>query len=294
MAKKQRQASSRRPPWMILAFLLLIGGGWAWHSAGLANWRDRLFQYIDNRDIVTFEARFSPEQIIEAHRHELLENRRTLQNSVVKYYPYLLLEVKYPEHSKTREGVLLWGLHEGEIVLNTETWETTHGFKDCLECEANRTDFKILQALARHPGKMSIEELQKELHVEREMLSRWIEGAKQKHLVVQKGNLLQLHFENPKLLVSSQTKIKQQLVSKPLGEGEKIPKIYSHSQVSALTQAAFGGEFKIRSEREVFLPIYSFDILNADGSVQTSEWNALTGQRIIPHYLFLSFFSFTS
>lgn len=286
MAKKEQKNSFRPLPFILSLIVLVVGGWWAWHSVELANWKDQVLQYIDNRDIVTLEARFLPEQILEAHRLELLDSdKRTLQNTVLKYYPYLLLDVKYPDHSKTREGVLLWGLNDGEMVLNTETWEATHGFRDCLECQANRTEFKILQALARRQGSMSIEELQKELHVEREILNSWIEGTKKKHLIVQKGNSLQLHFENPKLLVTPQTKVKQHLVSKPLGDGQKVARNYSRSQIIEITQAAFGSDFKIRNEQEVFLPVYSLEILNPDGSIQISEWNALTGQRIIPHYL---------
>jgi hypothetical protein len=286
MAKKESKPSSRRFLFIVLLLILIAGGWWAWQSPVLSNWKDQLLQYIDNRDISTLEARYLPEQIIEMHRQELLSHdKRTLQNTTLKYYPYLLLDVKYSESNRTREGVLLWGLNDGEMVLNTETWEITHGFKDCLECQATRSDFKILQALARRQEMMTIEELQKELHVEREVLNSWIEGAKQKHLIVQKGNLLQLHFEDPKLLVTPQTKIKQHLVSKPLGEGQKVARTYSRNQIMDITQAAFGSDFKIRSEQEIFLPVYSFEILNPDGSVQISEWNALTGQRILPHYL---------
>ena len=36
---------------------------------------------------------------------------------------------------------------------------------------------------------------------------------------------------------------------------------------------------------DLFLPVYSLEILNPDGSVQMSEWNALTGKKIAPHYL---------
>jgi hypothetical protein len=236
---------------------------------------------------VTLEARYLPEQIVAVHRQILLDNdKRTLQNTTLKYYPYLLLDVKYPaEDNRTREGVLLWGLSDGEMVINTDTWETTHGFRDCLGCQATRSDFKILQTLARHLGLLSIDDLQKELRIEREVLNSWIEGAKQKHLIVQKGNLLQLHFENPKLLVTPQTRIKQHLVSKPLGDGEKMPRLFSRNQIMGTIQAAFGHEYTIRNEQEVFLPVYSLEILNPDGSIQISEWNALTGQRIVPHYL---------
>ena len=123
-----------------LSSQLAAGGWWLWQSPEMANWKDRILQYVDNRDIVTLEARYLPEQIIDAHRKELLGNdKKTLQNTTLKYYPYLLLDVKYPDNSKTREGVLLWGLTDGEMVLNTDTWESTHGFRDCLECQATAT-----------------------------------------------------------------------------------------------------------------------------------------------------------
>lgn len=290
MAKREQTSTSSPRRFLILIALiaiLFLGGRWLWESDELANMKDRVLQYVDNRDIATLEARFLPEQIIETHRQELFgQDKRILQNTLLKYYPYLLLDVKYTtDDHKTREGVLLWGLTDGEMVLNTDTWETTRGFRDCLECQATRNNFKILQALARHQGAMQTEDLQRDLRLEREALDPLIESAKQKHLIVQKGNLLQLHFENPKLLVTPQTWIKQQLVSKPLGNGQKISRTYSRSQVMAITQAAFGNDFKIRSEQEIFLPVYSFEILNPDESVQISDWNALTGQRIIPRYL---------
>lgn len=286
MAKKEQSSSFGRLPLFIALALLAAGGWWIWHTPALANWRDQILQYVDNRDIVTLEARLSPEQVIDSHRSELLGNeKRTIHNTVLKYYPYLLLDVKYPENSKTREGVLLWGLNDGEMVLNTETWETTHGYRDCLECQANRSDFKIMQVLARRQGIVNIDDLQKELQVERDVLNTWVEGAKKKHLIVQKGNALQLHFENPKLLVTPQTKIKQSLVSKPLGDGQKSPRTYTHGQILRMTQAAFGNDFKIRSETEIFLPVYRIEVLNPDGSIQVSEWNALTGHRMNPRYL---------
>ncbi len=287
MAKNEPTSSSRRWPLLLLILVLGAGGWWAWQNDTLANWKDLVLQYVDNRDITTLEARFLPEQIIEAHRQELLgADKRSLKNTTLKYYPYLLLDVKYPdETNKTREGVLLWSLTDGEMVINTDSWDTTHGFRDCLECHATRSDFKVIQALARRQGFTSVEDLQRELKIEREVLNNWIDNAKQKHLIVQKGSFLQLHFENPRLLVAPQTRIKHPLVSKPLGEGQKMPRVYSRNQIMETIQAAFGSEFKIRKEEEIFLPVYSLEILNPDGSVQVSEWNALTGQRIIPRYL---------
>ena len=79
--------------------------------------------------------------------------------------------------------------------------------------------------------------------------------------------------------------MKQHLVSKPMNEGQKVPRTYSRSQIMGITQAAFGSDFKIRNEQEIFLPVYSLEILNPDGSVQISEWNALTGKPIAFRYI---------
>ena len=291
MAKKEKKQSSSfrlptfRLPIFLLLFTIVIGGWFVWQSS--YPWKDFLFQYIENGEILTWESRFTPEQIMAAHHSELIgdNNKRIYKEPSYKYYPYLLLDVKYTEDKKTREGALLWGLTDGELVLNTDTWESTHGFKDCLECHANRYDFKILQALAKNKGSLTIESLQNELHVERDVLETWVEEAKTKHLIIQKGNLVQMHFENPKILATPKTHIKQHLVSKPITTAQRIPKVYSRGKIIELAKASYGNDLKIRSEQEIFLPAYSLEVLNPDGSIHTSDWNAVTGQRILPSYL---------
>jgi len=286
MAKREISTSSKRLPMLVIVIALAAGGWWIWHSPEISNWKDRVLQYVDNRDIETLEARYLPNEIFEAHQNELIgSDKKNLHNTALKYYPYLLLDVKYRDHAKTREGVLLWGMTEGEIILNTDTWEATHGFRDCLECQASKNDFKVMNALASHQGVSSIEQLQKDLRLERDVLDILIENAREKGLVIQNGSQVQLHFENPKILVTPQTKINQHFVYKPMNDGQKVPRAYSQSQIMTIAQEAFGNDFKIRSSKEVFLPVYSLEILNPDGSVQTSEWNALTGEKIVPHYL---------
>ncbi|MBA3721603.1 MAG: hypothetical protein H0W88_04305 [Parachlamydiaceae bacterium] len=267
--------------------ILALGGGgwWLWEHSNEG--KDLINQYIENSEISTLESKYTPQQIMEIRRPELLGTgtKRTYQEPAFKYYPYLLLDVKYTEDKKTREGVLLWSFTDGEMVLNTQTWEKTHGFKDCLECKANRQDFKILQALASQGGALTLEDLQKRMNVERDILEPWVEESKQKHLVVQKGNLIQLHFENPKLLVAPQTQFNHHLVSKPLQNGQRVSKVYSRNQIIEIAKAAFGSDFKIRSEQEIYLPVYSIGVLNPDGSIHTSDWNAITAERIAPKYL---------
>lgn len=253
----------------------------AWNDANL---KGVVGQYIENGDVLTLEARFTPEQIMSSYRHELLaDSQHTFQEPSLKFAPYLLIEAKYTLPSKkTKEGIILWGMVDGEMVLNTETWEKTHGFRDSLLNDANRNDFKIMNALAKNGGILSREDLQKELHLEIETMEPWIESAKNKHLIIQKGNQLQLHFQDPKILVPPQTKIDQWLVTKPYNHAQRIPKQFSQKQIQKIAQAAFGSDFTIRTIKEVALPIYNINVLNPDGSVHSSFWNALNGQRLKP------------
>lgn len=265
--------------WLIVLAAVAAGGWWLWNSDSGANWKDLIYSYVDNKDIVTLESKYTPQEIIDAHKGELVgKNKKEIQDPVTKYYPYLLMDVKYTEENRPREGAIIWGLTNGEIVINTATWETTHGFKDCLECDATSQDFKVIQALAKHGGFMTIDELQKDLKLEREYLDPMIDSAKRKHLIVQQGSVIKLHFENPRFIIQPQTIIKQQLVSKPSQTAEKVAKTYSRNQIITIAKAAFGNDFKIRSEKEIFLPVYTININNPDGSIYSTQWNALTGQ----------------
>ncbi len=81
-----------------------------------------------------------------------------------------------------------------------------------------------------------------------------------------------------------QTVWNKRLVQKSLGDSQRVPKNYTHNQIIKIAGAAFGDDFKIRSQKEVFLPVYQLGVVNPDGSLHTSDWNALTGQQILPGY----------
>lgn len=282
MAKKEKSNNSSRSWIFFLIAVVGFGGWWLWENKDI---KDTIIGYVENSDLLTLESRFTPDQLMESHRKDLIgSNPRTFQEPVYKYYPYLLLEVKYTEDKKSREGVILWGMQDGEMVLNTTTWETTHGFADCLSCQADRNDFKIIQALSQS-GTSSIESLQKDLQIEKDVLENWIDSAKKKHLVVQKGSQLQLHFENPKITFIPQTRLKQHLVSKPIGLGQKVSEMYSRNEIIRMAKAAFGSDFTIRKEQKIFLPVYTLIVRNPDESLHISDWNAVTGQRIAVPYL---------
>lgn len=269
---------------VILIILAAIGGGLWWSSnKEIPGW-NAIQQYVENGEILTLEARYTPEQIMESHKGELLGSSKSYGESSLKFHPYLMLSVKYTlPGQKTREGTVLWSLVDGEMVLNTDTWETTHGFEDAINAGATRSDFKILNALAASRGSMTKDQLQKELRLDTDTLEPNLESTRDKHLIIVKGNEVTLHFENPKFLVTPQTKINQPLVTKPYSQAQRVSKQFSKAQIEKITQAAFGPDFTIRSLKEVFLPVYSIQVVNPDGSILTSYWNALTGNRWISH-----------
>jgi hypothetical protein len=262
-----------------------LGSWWLYHNQGEI--KDTIKQYVENGEFLTLEAKYTGQQIMEANRKMLLaDDQHKFQEPILKFSPYLLLEVKYfPSDQKPREGVILWSLVDGEMVLDTSTWERTHGFEDAIAADATRHDFKILNALAKNGGIMTRDQLQKELHLEIDTITPWIDSTLKKHLVVQKGNELQLHFQNPKILVPPQTKISQWLSTKPYSHAQRVSSKYSKSQIENISKAAFGSDFTIRHINEVYLPIYNIEVLNPDGSITSTEWNAQSGQRINPKYL---------
>ena len=217
---------------------------------------------------------------MEKHRSELLKDKKhAFLKPEVQFYPYALLEVKYNyTDDKTKEGLLLWDLVDGEIVLDTTTWEKTHGFADCINANTQRHEFKILNILARKGGTIDRDGLSQELNLENDILDAWIDSCRRKKLIVQSGNKYRLHLQNPRLKSIPETKIHTSLVTKPYKEADCITRRYSISQIHKIAKAAFGGDFAIRKTTDVYLPVHQLVVKNPDGSLQTSHWNGLNGK----------------
>jgi len=262
----------------------IVGGVW-WFN-GHQQLSNVVHQYVENGEFITLKARYTPEQIMDLHKKELLvDNKHTFADPVVKYHPYLLLEVKYFQpDKKSREGMALWSEVDGEMVINTETWEMSHGFEDAMNAGATRSDFKLMQALAKQKGPTTVDQLQKDLHLEKETVSLWTDSALSKQLIVQKGNELQLHFQDPKIVVVPETKIADLLVKKPYSNSQLVSGQYSANQILKNAKAAFGDDFSVRKTTEVYLPVYNLVVSNPDGSTLTTYWNAITGKQITPRY----------
>lgn len=257
-----------------------IGGFWAWNQN--PKFRTKVEDLLSSATFQTLEVRFSAEQIMQSHRRELLKDpQHVFLEPTLKFVPYLLMDVKYNRsQDRTGEGVILWGLVDGEMVINTGTWEKTHGFTDCIASSATRQEFKIINALASRGGAWDRDGLSKFLNIENNLLDSWVDNCRKKSLIVQNGNTYRLHLQEPKLQVIPETRLDQSLVTKPTKHAHRAKKVYRASQIENIARAAFGNDFAIRKTAEIFLPVYSIVVQNPDGSQMTTYWNALNGKKL--------------
>jgi hypothetical protein len=267
--------------YIVLSFILGISIiSWVWFY--YPDTRNNVLDKFSSKNLNTLEVRYTAEKIMEMYKKELLKDpsHKYLEPKLT-FHPYLLMEVKYNRSTeKTAEGIILWSLTDGEMVLSTSSWDMTHGFKDCLGFGADKDDFKIINSLASRGGITDRETLQKILNIDNEVLDEWIENCRRKNLIVQNGNNYRLHFQNPKLQVQPETKIDQSIVTKTSKLALCIPKKYRPSQIEGIARSAFGNDFAIRKKTVIFLPVYNIVVQNPDGSQMTAYFNALNGKKL--------------
>ncbi|MFZ0565237.1 MAG: hypothetical protein WAM28_03545 [Chlamydiales bacterium] len=235
---------------------------------------------LDTREFHTLEIRYTAEEIMAAHKQELLKRKGyNYLEPKLMFYPYLLMDVKYSKSGfLTGEGILLWSLTDGEMVIDTTSWEQTHGYEDCLLTKVDKNDIKILKTIIEVGGAIDRERLYQKFKVDHDILDDWIESCKSKKLIVMSGNQFRLHFENPRLEIRPVTHLHQAIVTQPAKYSLRMKKRYTPSQIMKLSQIIFGNDFAIRKTQEVFLPVYIIAIQNPDGSLLTTHWNALNGK----------------
>jgi hypothetical protein len=272
---------------MALISLGLAGYGMWWIGSTRPEIRSKVGEILNTGTFHTLEIRYTANQIMETCRKDLLkDNRHKYLEPSLKLYPYLLLEVKYLlSDDKTKEGVMLWDMVDGEMVIDTKQWEKTHGFRDCINASTDRHEFKVINALAKKGGVSDRETLSKSLHVDSDILDMWINSCRRKKLIVQIGNRYRLHLESPKLKTLPATKLDERLVTQSHSNSERINRRYSSSQIEKITRAAFGNEFTIRKTTDVYLPVHCIVVQNPDGSIHASHWNALNGKQLDAHFV---------
>lgn len=269
---------------LISVFTSLIFGffiiSWIWFN--YPETRTYVLDKASRKKFNTLEVRYSAESIMEIHKKELLKDvSHVYLEPKIKFHPYLLMEVKYNRsQEKTGEGLILWSLTDGEMVINTSSWEMTHGFKDCIGAGADKDDFKVINSLAAKGGSSDRESLSKVLNIDNDILDNWIENCRRKSLIVQNGNNYRLHFQNPKLQVIPETKLDQSIVSKSGKYAARISKKFRPSQIENVARSAFGNNFAIRKKTEIFLPIICIVVQNPDGSLTSTHFNALNGKKL--------------
>ncbi|MEN9343796.1 MAG: hypothetical protein RLZZ453_583 [Chlamydiota bacterium] len=247
----------------------------------------KIHEMLNTGSFNTLELRYSAAQIMDAQRKKLLkDSRHRFLEPSIKFYPYLLMEIKYAASSrKTKEGMILWDMTDGEMVLSTKDWEKTHGFSDCIEASVDKQEFRVISTLASKGGVADRDALSKTLHVENEVLDAWVEGCRNKRLIVQTGNRYRLHLEKPLFQLVPLTKIDQRLVTKAHQNTDRVPQRFSTSQVEKMAKIAFGSDFAVRKTALLYLPVHCITVQNPDGSVHTSYWNALNGKPLSSHFV---------
>lgn len=105
-------------------FTLAAGGyGLFWIADKNPELKNKAEEFIDFRTTNALEIRYDAQQIMDNQSRELLKKKGTrFLEPELKFFPYLLMEVKYCDvRQNTRESLILWDLTEGEMVVDTKT-----------------------------------------------------------------------------------------------------------------------------------------------------------------------------
>jgi len=265
---------------LFFLFLLACGGGafWIYHHEG------QLQQIImpSDRDVVieTFETAYQPEELIAKNGRLLPTKQHSFGTVTLFFSPYLLVQGKYsPDGRSSQPASMLWDMTDGELVLDTNSFDHTQGFSDCLMSSANADDFRILHTLTKR-GPLSKEAITKELGSEDAVICDRIESLKKRHLVIVSGDIVRLHVETPLLKVEPITGITKPFVNRHSTHGVLISTVYSKSDIETLVKAAFGPDLAIRSSRVIYIPTYEIQINNPDGSHRKTYWNGISGKEM--------------
>lgn len=269
----------------IISSIVTLAGlayGAYWISENKPELKTQVIEFVNSGDFHTLEARYTAKQIMDMHRSELLKSdTHKFLGSKTQFSPYLLMEVKYTKDgNETGEGIILWDLITGEMVINSNQWEKTHGYCDCIRANVNVNEFRIINALALHGGTLDRESLVRVLQVENDVVGRWLNSCRQKKLIVQSGSFYRLHLQAPRLALRPETLIDDRIVTKSYKSSERMSKKFSHNQIKRIAEASFGQNFAVRHTLDVYLPVYSITVENPDGSHHTSYWNAINGHEL--------------
>jgi hypothetical protein len=259
-------------------FLVAVGIGcfWAYHNAEAL--KTLALPSDHDETIETLETVCLADEIL-AKQTRLLPSKHHSFGPVTLFFsPHLLIQSKYSVDGRSSQSAsMLWDLTDGELVLDTNTFEHTQGFADCLVSQPNADDFRILHLLARS-GPLSKETVIHELGGNDETLCERIEGLRKRHMVIVSNDIVRLHVESPLLKIDPVTVMTRPFVHRHTVRSTLIEAKYSRHDLENLVKAAFGSNLAIRTSRVIYIPTYEIVVNNPDGSVRKTYWNAVCGR----------------
>ncbi|MEX1012873.1 MAG: hypothetical protein WDZ27_04185 [Waddliaceae bacterium] len=226
---------------------------------------DFLKGYVENKEIRSFELRYTLDEIATLQE----EPFETLS---LKYFPCLLLEVKYNFNGTTLEDQILWSLTDGEMILNTQSWTLSHGFSELIQLGLNGEEVAALQDLTKSASPLLAEE------------SRFpyaLSSLKKKNLVLETDGYYTLHMKDPFLSIPPRTRMLTPLVLRHYQQKEMFPKKFTTRQVERLVVDYFKPfQLAIKNTRVIYLPVAELKRKNSDDSFTIEYLNCLTGDPI--------------
>lgn len=270
---------------LLLIGSLAIGSWWLYHN------NDKVEEFLDSytstrndQSFLALEPRFTAAQIEETHRSELPEERVDdhIQPELL-LYPYLLLDVVYSNpDQRDREAVILWSLDNGEIVLDTNTWQMTRGLGRLVQAQSEQSDYDVVKVLSNMGGRARRDQLTRALKIDVGTAEEWLDNARNKGIIVQEGNTYRLRDAGLKINNFVATNIDRRLATKPYARTRKQATQFDKQEISLAAQAILPPNASVREWKEVYLPVYGISLRNPNGTVETTYWNALNGQKYAP------------
>lgn len=256
-----------------------IGGFWAYRHADMI--RGMTIDKAFDDTIETFETVISPDDLLAKQGRLLSTKQHTFGPVALLFSPHLLIQGKYsPDGRSSHPASMLWDLTDGELVLDTNSFDHTQGFADCLSSQVNADDFRILHLLTRG-GPSSKESIIHDLGIDDAIVCDRLESLRRRHLIIINNDIVRIHVESPLLKIDPITSVTRPFVHRQVpNRGSLMSTRYSRQELESLVKAAFGPDLAIRSSRLIYVPIYEVTVNNPDGSIRKTYWNAVSSQNV--------------
>ncbi len=265
-----------------LLTLAALGYGVFWLGKHHPEVTQSVFSMVQGNENLALQPIYTPDQVIEKNSRLLTKGRSVLQGDPhITYVPLLRMDVKYADTSYTTgEGTLLWDLADGEMILDTSSWQKTHGLADCIRADASKQECKVLALVAKKGGMLGREGIKKGLRVDADLVDQWLDSCRQKKLLVPSGNGYRLHMHDPRFPTTPISLLDVPLTTYTAKKAKTAAQRFAPDDVTEFVVALFGSDFAIQSAEVVLLPVYSVTRETADGRLSTHFFNSLSGREI--------------